>query len=167
MAETRSSAPAEAPVTLRMTRRFKAPPGAVFRAWTDPKALAQWMGPPGVSTRDVRIDLRVGGGYSLVMDGSEGGVYPLSGTYREIAPPSRLVFTFVWGHGVLDGVEMLVSLDFAEDKGGTLLTLVQERIPTETARERHTEGWQGSFDRLETYLAAGKPASVTGKRKPA
>ena len=154
MAETQSSAIPEAPVTLRMTRHLPAPPDVVFRAWTDPEALAQWMGPPGVTARDVTVDLRVGGGYSLVMDGEDGGVYPLSGEYKEITPPKRLVFTFVWGHGDLAGLEMLVTLDLAEAPGGTSMTLVQEHVPTETARGHHEQGWTGSFERLEQYLSA-------------
>ena len=49
---------------------------------------------------------------------------------------------------------MLITLTFAEDKGGTLMTLRQTQIPSETARQSHTHGWTGSFDRLEQYLAA-------------
>ena len=141
-------------LVLEMTRRFKAPREAVFRAWTDPEAFAEWMGPPGIQAREVKIDLRVGGAYSLVMHGSEGGVYPLSGTYKEIAPPERLVFTFIWGHGDLKDLEMLITLTFTKDKSGTLMTLRQTQIPSESAHQSHTEGWTGSFDRLEQYLAA-------------
>lgn len=139
---------------LEIARRFKAPREAVFRAWTDPEAFAQWMGPEGMQSRDVKIDLRPGGRYSLVMHGSEGAVYPLSGTYKEIKAPERLVFTFVWGHGDLEDLEMLVTVTFAEVSGGTLMTLVQERLPRETARQSHKEGWTGSFNRLEKFLAA-------------
>jgi len=153
MADEQSGASVVTPVVLRMTRHFAAPPAAVFRAWTDPKAVAQWMGPPGVAARDVQIDLRTGGRYSLVMDGEDGGVYPLSGEYKRIDSPKRLVFTFVWAFGELEGVEMLVSLDFMAERGGTKMQLVQEHIPTESARGHHEEGWIGSFDRLERYLA--------------
>jgi uncharacterized protein YndB with AHSA1/START domain len=154
MAPAKATGQSQETLVLKLSHRFKAPPAAVFRAWTDPEAFAQWMGPEGVKARDVKIDLRVGGGYSLVMDGSEGGVYPLSGEYMEIDPPKRLVFTLVWGHGDLKGLEMLVALNFAEDKGGTLMTLVQERIPSEQSRASHTHGWEGSFRKLEAFLSA-------------
>ncbi len=154
MTHSEKTAQPQETFVLELTRRFKAPREAVFRAWTDPEAFAQWMGPEGVAARDVKIDLREGGGYSLVMDGSEGGAHPLSGTYREIAPPSRLVFTFVWGFGDLKDMEMLVTLDFAEDKGGTLMTLLQERIPSKSAREMHNQGWNSTLSCLEIYLAA-------------
>lgn len=153
---TRNDAVAKADegLVLEMSRRFKAPREAVFHAWTDPDAMAQWMGPEGMRTRDVKMDLRVGGGYSLVMHGTDGTKYPLSGVYKEITPPKRLAFTFVWGHGDLKGLEMLVTLSFVEDKGGTLMTLVQTRVPNETARQSHNMGWTGSFERLERHLAA-------------
>ncbi len=154
MAKSDAAAKKSETLVLEIARRFKAPREAVFRAWTDPDAFAQWMGPEGVQARDVEIDLRPGGRYSLVMDGAEGGVYPLSGTYKEIKAPERLVFTFVWGHGDLKDLEMLITLTFTEVTGGTLMTLVQERIPTETARQSHNEGWTGSFNRLEKFLAA-------------
>ena len=154
MAQDTAAAKSEDTLVLEISRRLKAPREAVFRAWTDPEAFAQWMGPEGVQARDVKIDLRVGGGYSLVLDGSEGGVYPLSGVYKEIAPPERLIFTFVWGHGELDGHEMLVTLTFTEVGDGTLMTLVQEQVPSESARAAHNEGWTGSFKRLEKLLAA-------------
>ena len=153
MAQSKTAAKTGETFVLKLTRRFKAPREAVFRAWTDPEAFAQWMGPEGVTARDVSIDLRPGGKYSVLLSGQDRD-HPLSGTYQEIEPPSRLVFTFVWGFGDLKDVEMLISLDFTEANGSTLMTLVQERNPTETSRARHTEGWEGSFKRLERYLSA-------------
>lgn len=154
MAQGKAAATTEDTFVLEISRRLKAPREAVFRAWTEPEALSAWMGPEGVQTRDVKVDLRVGGGYSLVMDGKDGGEHALSGVYKEISPPEKLVFTFAWGQGDLKDLEMLVTLTFAEVEGGTLMTLVQERIPRETARQAHKEGWTSAFTCLEGYLAA-------------
>lgn len=156
MSEEDKGRTAGARLALRLTRHFAAPPDAVFRAWTDPKAFAQWIGPPGVQARDVRVDLRVGGGYSLVLHGDDSGPYPLSGEYREIDRPRRLVFTFVWGHGDLAGLEMLVSLDLIAERGGTRMEFLQEQVPSASARDRHEEGWSGSFARLERLLGPPK-----------
>ena len=141
-------------LTLRLERHFAATPEAVFRAWTDPKALAAWFGPQGVEARKVEVDLRPGGRYSLEMFESDGGVHPLSGTYQEVTPPERLVMTWVWGHGELDGLEMLVTIELRAAKGGTDLTLIHEKLPSDTAREKHEFGWTGCFDSLEQFLAA-------------
>ena len=154
MAQGDAAATTEDALVLEITRRLKAPREAVFRAWTEPEALSAWMGPEGVQARDVTLDLRVGGGYSLVMDGKDHDEHALSGVYKEIVPPERLVFTFVWGQGDLKGLEMLVTLTLAEVEGGTLMTLVQERIPRETARQAHNQGWTSTLGCLEAYLAA-------------
>ena len=138
---------------LSITRRFAAPREAVFNAWTDPGELAQWFGPAGATAQDVEIDLRPGGHYRMTLIESN-GVHPLSGVYSEVKSPERLVFSWVWGHGELTGVEMQVTLDFEETKdGGTLLTLTHERLPTPLAREHHEQGWVGCLDCLQERLA--------------
>lgn len=139
---------------LHITRRFAAPRETIFRAWTDPAELAQWFGPKGIEAREVKIDLRPGGSYSLKMYGTE-GIYPLSGVYREVMPPERLVFTWVWGHGEDDGIEMLVTIEFTETKdGGTLLTITHERLPNAETREHHNQGWNSTLDCLAAHIAA-------------
>jgi len=152
MASRQTSADVASVPALVLTRRLKAPREAVFRAWTRPDEMAQWFGPKGMTSRDVKIDLRPGGCYSLEMYGPD-GTYPLSGVYREVAPPARLVFTWIWGHGEIAGVEMLVTLDFAETKnGGTLLTLTHERLPSQSARDQHEQGWISTLDCLEEHV---------------
>jgi uncharacterized protein YndB with AHSA1/START domain len=136
---------------LRLARHFKAPRQAVFRAWTDPQALAAWFGPEGVQTRNVEVDLRPGGAFSLEMHEAD-GVYPLSGVYRQVVPPERLVFSWVWGHGELEGLETLVTIELRETDGGTELTLTHEGLPSPTAREKHEGGWIGCLDCLVRYL---------------
>ncbi len=142
----------EETLTLRLTRRLAAPRERVFRAWTDPEALAAWFGPEGVHTRKVQVDLRPGGRYSLEMHEADGEIYPLSGVYREVAAPERLVMTWVWGHGVLDGLETLLTIELHEADGGTELVLLHERLPTPTARDKHEDGWTSAFTVLERYL---------------
>ena len=138
---------------LSITRRFAAPREAVFNAWTDPGELTQWFGPAGVRVRDVEVDLRPGGHYSMMFTGSH-GIHSVSGVYSEVKPPERLVFTWIWGDGEIAGVEMQVTIDFEETKdGGTLLTLTHERLPTPLAREHHEQGWVGCLDCLQERLA--------------
>ncbi len=137
--------------TLRLTRRFKARREAVFEAWTNPEALAAWFGPDGVQTRNFAIEACPGGRFSLEMY-EEDGVYPVSGVYREISPPERIVLSWVWGHGELAGLETVVTIELREMEGGTELTLVHEGLPTDIARDKHEGGWIGCFTSLEQYL---------------
>ncbi len=140
---------------LRLTRHFNAPREAVFRAWTDPKALAAWFGPDGVQTRKVEIDPRPGGRFSLEMYESD-GIYPVAGVYREVAPPERLVLSWIWGNGELEGLETIVTIELRKKDGGTELTLLHEGLPTDVARGKHEGGWVSSFDCLERFLADGQ-----------
>ena len=64
---------------LRLSRRLKAPREAVFRAFTDPVALAKWFGPEGVQVTDVEVDLRAGGAYSMVFGDTYGKNQGLAG----------------------------------------------------------------------------------------
>ena len=155
MQETTTVLDAEAEVpSLRIQRQFNAPREAVFAALTRPEELMQWWGPEGVTTPAAEIDLRPGGRYRFEMRGSEGGQYAVGGVYREIDPPTRLVFTWIWEMVDIDiaGVETLVTIELAERDGGTELTLTHEGIRDAEHRERHNVGWNGGFDCLEKHL---------------
>jgi uncharacterized protein YndB with AHSA1/START domain len=140
---------------LRLTRLLAAPREAVFQALTDPVALAQWFGPEGVSVRNVQIDLRPGGRYSLDFHETDGEVHPLSGTYREVSEPERLVLTWTWAKGGMAGVETLVTIELREADGGTELTLTHEGLPNQEFRDLHNEGWQGTFNCLDRLIEDG------------
>jgi uncharacterized protein YndB with AHSA1/START domain len=137
---------------LRLSRRFKAPREAVFRAFTDPVALTKWFGPEGVSVGNVKVDLRPGGTYSMVFNHADGGSHGLSGVYREILPPERLVMTLVWDDGDLAGLETLVTLEFAAAGAETELTLTHEKLPSQNALDLHNQGWTSSFICLDQIL---------------
>ncbi len=140
---------------LRLSRRFKAPREAVFRAFTDPAALAKWFGPENVNVTKVEVDLRPGGAYSMVFNAADGDTHGLSGVYREIDPPGRLVMTWVWDHGGMAGIETLVTIELAEASGETELTLTHEKLPSQEFRELHGQGWTSSFTCLDRVIAEG------------
>jgi uncharacterized protein YndB with AHSA1/START domain len=103
----------EAAHTLRFTRRLAAPPERVFAAWTDPEQVACWWDAAGERLLRCEIDLRVGGGFTFVSRGHPDMAF--AGMYREIAPPSRLVFDAM-------GAEGRVVLAAAEG-GGTAMVV--------------------------------------------
>jgi uncharacterized protein YndB with AHSA1/START domain len=79
---------------ITITRTFNAPRTLVFDAFTQPELLKRWMiGPPGWTMPVCEIDLRVGGGFRYVWEGSNGVQMGMSGVYREIVVPERLVAT--------------------------------------------------------------------------
>ena len=143
---------------LRLSRRFKAPREAVFRAFTDPVALAKWFGPEGVQVTNVKVDLRSGGAYSMVFGETDGESHGLSGVYREISPPKRLVMTWAWDHGDMAGMETLVTIELAEAGAETELTLTHEKLPSQNSIDLHNQGWTSSFKCLDQAIAEGSLA---------
>lgn len=138
--------------TLNLRRTFKAPRPEVFRAWTDPEELKKWWGPEGYATPSAEVDLRVGGKYRLgMMKLPKGETFYLSGVYREVRPPERLVYTWRWESEPEPG-ETLVTVEFQEVGDATEVVLTHEFFPTAKAREDHNRGWNGCLDRLAKVL---------------
>jgi len=144
-----ASTAADTRPSLTLTRRLKAPPARVFRAWTDPEQLGRWWGPPGATTVLAEIDLRVGGRFRKVMRSQDGEEHDVRGVYREVVPDRKLVFTWAWRS--TPERESLVTLELAPDADGTLLTLRHEQFFDEAARDNHRRGWTAALDKLEAY----------------
>jgi len=149
---------AESDLLLVMTRSFDAPRERVFDAWLDPSQIGKWIGPRNIRAEAMELTPKVGGRYRIHMRRAEGGDGPIvSGVYREIVRPERLVFTWAWetGHSQgMPGDETIVTLTFRERDGKTEMTLRQEGFPTKESRDSHNHGWDGSFDKLAETLAA-------------
>lgn len=139
---------------LRLERELPATPETVFNAFTDPRALRAWWGPPGTTTVEAEVDLRVGGRYRWVMRGDDSGdTYVVTGEYLEIRAPRLLRMTWAWEQEPQLG-EMRVTLELAPTADGTRLSLTHELLPNAKARDSHEHGWSGSLERLAEWLAA-------------
>jgi uncharacterized protein YndB with AHSA1/START domain len=147
---------ATAPQTtsLQVRRTFAASREKVYQAWTDPKALKEWFGPPGFKTTIAEVDLRVGGNFRLTLQKPTGDVVSAFGTFREIRPSERLVCSWNWDYN--DIGDSILTLEFHDAGGETELVLTHERFPTVEQRDRHNTGWTGCFDQLEKFLHSQK-----------
>jgi uncharacterized protein YndB with AHSA1/START domain len=139
---------------LVITRVFDAPRELVFKAWTDPKHLVQWMGPRGFRSTIEHSDPRPGGRYRIHMRGPEGDDHWSQGVFREIREPERLVMAGSWAdaQGSPTTPETLLTLTFEEQEGKTKLTLHQAVFESASACEEHRGGWNSTLDRLAEYL---------------
>jgi uncharacterized protein YndB with AHSA1/START domain len=140
---------------LRLSRSFAAPRDRVFRAFTAPTQLVKWWGPKGFTVPACTMDVRAGGAWRTVMRSPEGREHIVSGTYREIKPPARLVFTWGWEEDGARGHETVVTIELFETPGGTRLELTHERFESEDSLNQHRHGWIGCLDCLEEALAEG------------
>jgi uncharacterized protein YndB with AHSA1/START domain len=118
--------------TLVTTRVYDAPRERVYKAWTDPKQLAQWFPPEGFTAPVCELEVRVGGAIRIDMKGPEGepfngALFPGRGVYREVVPNERLVFTLapeIAGR-TLPTVLMMVQFEHQEGTKKTKLTIHQ------------------------------------------
>jgi uncharacterized protein YndB with AHSA1/START domain len=145
--------------SLTIKRKLNAPAEKVFAAWTQPEALKRWFAPRDeMAIPLAETDVRVGGHYRIVMRKPDGEEHRVGGVYREIVPGQKLVFTWAWES--TPQRESLVTVEIKPIAGGCELTFTHERFFDEAARDRHQQGWAGSMERLERYLA-----DVAGQRK--
>jgi uncharacterized protein YndB with AHSA1/START domain len=138
---------------LRMTRVLPAPRPDVWRAMTETDELASWWGPKGFSTPNVDFDPRPGETFRIAMQPPEGELFHLHGEFREVDPPSRISYTFVWDPPDTDDRETLVTLTLAERGEATEVELTQGEFATQERLDLHDGGWTESFEKLEERLS--------------
>ncbi len=142
---------------LVVTRTFNAPAGIVFEAWTRPELFKRWWVPKsmGMSLLSCDMDVRVGGTYRLefALGDSRAAFY---GTYMEVTPPSRLVWT-----NEESGEASVTTVTFQEQDGKTLLVM-HELYPSKEALDAAGTGAADAtvetfaqLDELLVTLSAG------------
>jgi uncharacterized protein YndB with AHSA1/START domain len=141
---------------IRMTRLFDAPRHLVFEAMTRPEHVRRWWGclGDGYSVPVCEIDFRVGGRWRFVNRHPKGEA-AFHGEYREIAPPSRVVFTEIFEE--FPDVVSVVTTELADENGKTRLTATVS-YPSKDVRDMviasgMSRGAGISYDRLEDLVA--------------
>lgn len=136
---------------LEIRRTFDAPAEQVFEALRDPELLRQWAAPDEHRTVAVEMDFREGGSYRRRMRFPDGSAHVLSGEYRKIDPPRRLVYTYRW-ETMPAALDTLVEIDLVERAGRTELRLVHSGFEAEETADDHRGGWESCLDQLAKLL---------------
>ena len=138
------------------SRLLDAPPELVWKVWSDLQHIQQWWGPAGFTTTTHEFSFVPDGVWRFIMHGPDGTDYPNLIVFREIEPPSRLVYENGWD---LPGapLDFKVVATFAADGAGTRFSLHMTFTSAEaykTAVERYgvLEGGTQTLDRLAQYL---------------
>ena len=141
----------ERPV-LALSRHYPARREKVWRAWTDPQALSRWFGPGDTEcVLRTELDVREGGRYHIAFRTDDGEQHDVSGVYQVVDAPRKLSFTWAW-KSTPDRVS-LVTVEFAEEGGGTRMDFRHERFFDAQARDNHRRGWTATLDKLGAALA--------------
>jgi uncharacterized protein YndB with AHSA1/START domain len=154
-----------------ITRTVAAPRARVWQAWTEVEHLKHWWGPKGFVVAQCTVDLRPGGLMHYHLRSPDGGDMWGRFLYREIVKPEKLVWVNsfsdekggVTRHPMAPGWprEMLTTVTFAEQGKGTLITVSwvpinasdDERRIFDEGRASMNQGWSGTFENLEHFLA--------------
>ncbi|MDF3035991.1 MAG: hypothetical protein K0S28_1265 [Paucimonas sp.] len=155
-----------------INRTFESPLDLVFDMWTKPEHVSSWLPPTGFSMKYIRADIRPGGDAFFIMTNGSGITMHGRMAYLDVCRPDRLVYTQqfcdekenitrhpmapVWPE------TLLMTVQFAEEEPGlTRVTLTCEPQGTVASEELQafilekggmTQGWAGSFDKLEGLL---------------
>jgi uncharacterized protein YndB with AHSA1/START domain len=138
-------------------REVNAPRDLVYRAWTDPALLAQWLGPRRMRMVVERYDLRHGGTWRYVHVDTDGTEYGFHGVFHGDPSPERMVQTFEFegapGHVELDTVELI-------ERGSRTLIRMTSAFQSTAARDATLDsgmagGLEEGFQRLDELLARG------------
>ena len=149
--------------STRNSKFIKATPEALYRAFTDPAALAVWLAPGDMTGEVHRFDYRVGGAYQMSL------YYPASETtsrgktsaredrftarFVELTPPSRIVqaITFDSVDPAFSG-EMIMVVAFEAKDGGTTVTIEFKDIPPGIRPEDNEAGTESTLEKLARYV---------------
>ncbi|WP_321471560.1 SRPBCC family protein [uncultured Paludibaculum sp.] len=136
---------------LVVTRTVNGPARLVFEAWTKAELFKRWWVPKsfGLTLLSCEMDVRVGGQYRLVFP-HEGSTMEFFGTYLEVTPHSRLVWTNDEG----DSGQTITTVTFEENDGKTLVVVHDLYPSSEAVDTGSTNALPEALDQLDELLAS-------------
>jgi uncharacterized protein YndB with AHSA1/START domain len=134
--------------TVRLHRVLTARPEKVYRAFTEPDAMVQWIPPNGFTAKVQHMDVRIGGTFKMSFTNfTSGTTIGFGGDYLELIPNKRLRYTDIFDDPNLPGT-ILVTVDLKQVSVGTEVSITQEGIPDVIPLEACYLGWQESLRKL-------------------
>jgi len=146
-------------VTLTISRLLRAPRHLVWKAWTDPAHLAQRWCPKPWTTEVLEFDLRPGGGFYTLMRGPGGETSDNPGSFLDVVPQSRIVFTSLllagWRPAPPPWMPMTAYISFSDEASGTRYTARVLHTDAQ-GRDAHEQmgfhdGWGTCIQQLDDY----------------
>ena len=136
------------PGTVRLHRVLSTQPDKIYRAFTEPDAMAKWLPPDGFTCIVHHMDAKVGGSFRMSFRNfTTGAAHSFGGAYQELVRGERLRYTDKFEDPNLVG-EMRVTVTLKRVSVGTDVSIVQEGIPDVIPVEACYLGWQQSLQNL-------------------
>lgn len=135
---------------LIIKREFEVPKSLVFTALTEHEHIRKWNSPKNLNVTFSEGELKVGGRYSYGMQSGEGPEFVMTGEYKEIAQPDRLVYT--QSRLGAPGPETEISIILEEHEGKTTMEFHHSGFPSKEYRDGAIHGWIDAFEKLKNHL---------------
>lgn len=141
---------------LTLTRLIAAPRAAVYRCWTEPALIVQWFTPSPWKTIAAETDLRAGGSSVITMQGPDGTQMPNRGTYLEVVPNERIVFTDAYTSAWVPSAKPFFTciLSFEDEAGQTRYTARARHWNAEDCAAHERMGFHAGWGIATDQLAA-------------
>lgn len=134
--------------SVQLHRVLRTTPEKIYRAFLEADAWSRWLPPDGFTARVHAMDPQVGGTYQMSFTNfTTGNGHRFGGTYLELVPASRIVYTAKFDDPNLPG-EMKTTIDLKQVSCGTEIKIVQTGIPEVIPAEGCYLGWQESLVHL-------------------
>jgi uncharacterized protein YndB with AHSA1/START domain len=145
---------------IAISRRFSAPRALVFDCWTKPELLTRWLlGPDGWTFTVCEVDLRVGGAFRYVWHKPDEPELSMSGVYREILPPAKIVTVSTFNDDWTNG-ETIETLELFEDGAQTVsvqtILYASKEARDGVLKSGMERGMEAGFARLDAILSQHK-----------
>ena len=138
--------------TVKLHRVFTSKPERVYKAFTDPDAMAKWLPPNGFIGKVHEMDARVGGRYKMSFTNlTTGNSHSFGGEFLELVPNERLRYTDKFDDPNMPG-EMTTTVEIKQVSVGVEINIVQEGIPDMIPVEMCYLGWQESLALLKMLV---------------
>jgi uncharacterized protein YndB with AHSA1/START domain len=142
---------------VSLHRVFTAPPEKVYKAFTDPLAMASWLPPYGYLCTVHEMNPVVGGTYRMSFHNfGSGKGHSFGGRYLEIKPNEFLKYIDQFEDPNLPG-EMVTTISLKKVSVGTEIKVLQENIPAAIPVEMCYLGWQESLEKLKKLVEPNIP----------
>jgi uncharacterized protein YndB with AHSA1/START domain len=155
--------------TTRITRRIKAPRAEVYHAILDPRAVARWQVPKGMTSKVHIFEPREGGAFriSLIYDSptaigkTSAHTDTFHGRFVQLVTDERVVevVEFETKDPAMRG-EQTITFTLVDEDGGTEVYAVHENLPPGLSPKDNETGWRMSLDNLAAYVEAKQPRAA-------
>lgn len=152
--------------STRITRLIKAPRAAVYRALIDPRAVAAWKVPTGMTSQVHAFEAREGGAFRVSLTykeptrtgKTEAHTDTYHGRFAQLVPNEKVVevVEFETSDPALSG-EMTITTTLADAEGGTRLTALHDNLPKGLSPKDNELGWSEALTKLAAFVEGRRP----------